>query len=1042
MPEFIRKLRTEARIFLFSRMLASLVAGLLIWPSMVYALDLFDYLFPIQEIEAGAWLLFLTAMAVACFLLLLLYFLVRRPKTAEIAEEVERSNPLLLDTLNCAVELEKKSKVRDLDFMERRVIQATGQKIAQIAWGKGIRPGPGFWSALAVGFLGGVSLTGFSFSTSPVQKAMAAGSDEPGLTVFTMPSGSEAHERFSATAEFERGTDVSVFAEVTRGHRGEKTARIQFKEKDGAESGISMLATSVLGKFEFVAPSLLEPFVYRVLTPSLSSPWHTLNPYDPPKIKEVIWKITPPSYLGQEVFLYRGFGYLKAPEDSLVELSLEMEDLPKRIGVTLSAKDGNHSLSKQGDDRFQHLFKLSGEWSGRLRLTDLDNAERKPVVSDKIILSPIPDEPPIVEITEPAKDLQLPADAQFLVEVYASDDHGVADVCINVSHAGEKREETIFVEPVEQEKTLTYVFDLNDHALAVGDVITYMALAMDNKEPEGQLARSEVYFIEVLPPEGNATDDQAGEGESAEVKEIPIRDFINKTKKIIRSSYDALLEKDEVSKERQSLAISSDSLSLKHEMTKVYDENEGRFPVVDGIDLGELLNEATYHIEQSEIYAGDLMIEESLEPSEKTLRKLVLLYALLQKMEKKRMKGKGKTASEPDQKQEKEEEDEEEESLAEQLNQMAEDLKKIKELEERQRELNEEIGRAAGQGAQGEPNQRSAQNQEEIRRDVNRLQDDLYQRSGKLGDVAKLKQAGDEMKEAAGDLRRDNPREAQPHGELAEQALSGAVSELESQMAALAGSMVDQLAQEASGLSQSQRDLLDETQEANPGDGEPLKERQDQLNQEAMELLEKIGEMARALGRFNENAMEDLLKSARDSREDGLERSGKRASNSLLYENFPSAEREEGKVAENLENLEGDLGEVADKLRNLGNQALQELVEDLMRMEEDLAGMGAKEMRESAEEIARALGSLPNSSKDDTLQNLTRFFEQVAISDDPTRSKSMASAAIAEAIQLTEQFFWKELKENLLRRNQASTSAPSRYKRQVEEYFRRIAEGE
>ena len=78
------------------------------------------------------------------------------------------------------------------------------------------------------------------------------------------------------------------------------------------------------------------------------------------------------------------------------------------------------------------------------------------------------------------------------------------------------------------------------------------------------------------------------------------------------------------------MALSSDALGLKHEMTKVYDENEA-FPIVDGIDLGELLNEATYHIEQTEIYAGDQMLEESLEPSGKTLRKLVQLYALMQK---------------------------------------------------------------------------------------------------------------------------------------------------------------------------------------------------------------------------------------------------------------------------------------------------------------------------------------------------------------------------------------------------------------------------
>jgi dsDNA-specific endonuclease/ATPase MutS2 len=162
----------------------------------------------------------------------------------------------------------------------------------------------------------------------------------------------------------------------------------------------------------------------------------------------------------------------------------------------------------------------------------------------------------------------------------------------------------------------------------------------------------------------------------------------------------------------------------------------------------------------------------------------------------------------------------------------------------------------------------------------------------------------------------------------------------------------------------------------------------------------------------------------------------------LLYENFSSAEKEQGKMADNLEDLQESLDSVASKLRNLGNQQLQELVENLLKAQDQLPGMGSEEMKESSEDIAKALGSMPNKQNDERLLNLTQFFEQVAISEDPTQAKSMASAAIAEALQLAEQFFWKEAKENLLRRNQSATSAPSRYKRQVEEYFRRIAEGE
>jgi len=206
--------------------------------------------------------------------------------------------------------------------------------------------------------------------------------------------------------------------------------------------------------------------------------------------------------------------------------------------------------------------------------------------------------------------------------------------------------------------------------------------------------------------------------------------------------------------------------------------------------------------------------------------------------------------------------------------------------------------------------------------------------------------------------------------------------------------------------------------------------------------LEKIDQTARSMGNFNENATEDLLRGARNSRENGLERSGKRAANSLLYEAFPQAKKEEDKVAENLEKLNEDLQGIADKLRNLGNGALRELVQELQKTQEEIPGMSGEEMKQRAEELAKAIGSLPNAEQDQRIQNLTKFFEQVAISENPSQSTSMASAAVADALELVEQFFWKQAVENRIRRNQDTTAAPSRYKKQVEEYFRRIAEGD
>ena len=55
------------------------------------------------------------------------------------------------------------------------------------------------------------------------------------MFVFTTKTGSSQNEEFPATYEFSRGSDISVFVDVTRGHRGKKSAFIEFKETQKKE---------------------------------------------------------------------------------------------------------------------------------------------------------------------------------------------------------------------------------------------------------------------------------------------------------------------------------------------------------------------------------------------------------------------------------------------------------------------------------------------------------------------------------------------------------------------------------------------------------------------------------------------------------------------------------------------------------------------------------------------------------------------------------------------------------------------------------------
>ena len=92
-----------------------------------------------------------------------------------------------------------------------------------------------------------------------------------------------------------------------------------------------------------------------------------------------------------------------------------------------------------------------------------------------------------------------------------------------------------------------------------------------------------------------------------------------------------------------------------------------------------MLNEATYHIEQTEIYTGDLELELSLESSEQTLRKLVQLYAFLQEMEKQKAQGRDNSHRIPKESRvisrRKQEEQETAQTPSEKLNELAKELR-------------------------------------------------------------------------------------------------------------------------------------------------------------------------------------------------------------------------------------------------------------------------------------------------------------------------------------------------------------------------------
>ena len=84
-----------------------------------------------------------------------------------------------------------------------------------------------------------------SFDRSPMTKVRAVMSGESGLLVWTSLSGSTEELLNGPNAEYRRGTDVSIRADVLRGHRGKKEAWIEWIEQNRTVQ-LSMLPTQPL----------------------------------------------------------------------------------------------------------------------------------------------------------------------------------------------------------------------------------------------------------------------------------------------------------------------------------------------------------------------------------------------------------------------------------------------------------------------------------------------------------------------------------------------------------------------------------------------------------------------------------------------------------------------------------------------------------------------------------------------------------------------------------------------------------------------------
>ena len=75
------------------------------------------------------------------------------------------------------------------------------------------------------------------------------------------------------------------------------------------------------------------------------------------------------------------------------------------------------------------------------------------------------------------------------------------------------------------------------------------------------------------------------------------------------------------------------------------------------------------------------------------------------------------------------------------------------------------------------------------------------------------------------------------------------------------------------------------------------------------------------------------------------------------------------------------------------------------------------------------------------LQTLVQQLKHGNYSDEPSVNVGQTSQILGQTLEVLQSFLWQEAVQDQLKRNREGTAPPRKYKGQVQEYFRRLAEG-
>jgi len=302
---------------------------------------------------------------------------------------------------------------------------------------------------------------------------------------------------------------------------------------NGKPRTVAMMLTGEA--FEFTIGSVDRTFSYVVSAGSAQSPRYTVTALTAPRVERIDLHYVYPSFAGLAPRDERDGGDIYAPVGTRVRLRIQT-DKPIARGELALGRSPAVSLQAAGERTVEAELVLARDDSYRIRLADGDGL--KSAGEAEYFIRLMDDRPPDVRILRPAADQQITPLEEVPIEARADDDYGIGTFELVYSVAGGPEHVVAFerITGTNVQKIGTRLLPAEDLGVKPGDVVTYYARARDvGRGKRSTEATSDIFFLEVKPfnSEFVAAESQAG----ASGSDQQIESLIQAQKEIISSTW-------------------------------------------------------------------------------------------------------------------------------------------------------------------------------------------------------------------------------------------------------------------------------------------------------------------------------------------------------------------------------------------------------------------------------------------------------------------------------------------------------------------------